>query len=228
MRARRARAGTVLAVAVAVSAGCATRPASGPALEDPVAVAAQARQRGPSQPYYLEFDWEYADERGPVEGEGVLRFNPPDSLRLDLFGAGEASMAVSLTESGLRSLGQIEDVRLPTPPFLYGTAGLLRPGSREPIRGIRSEEGRVLVYRTSRGGERHFVLVDGRLERIEEYQGDRLLQRLRLEWAGEGPWPRGAEYRDLEAGSRARWEIRETRPREERFEREIFELPEGP
>ena len=228
MTGRSARAGAVLAVAVAASAGCAARPASGPALEDPVAVAVEARQRGPSQPYYLEFDWEYADQRGPVEGEGVLRFNPPDSLRLDLFGAGDASMAVSLTESGLRSLGHIEDVRLPSPPFLYGTAGLLRPGSGEPVRGIRSEQGRVLVYPTSRGRERHVLLVDGRLARMEEYEGDRLLRRLRLEWTDEGSWPRGAEYRDLEAGSRARWEIRETRPREERFERDIFELPERP
>lgn len=226
---RRRAWGAVLALLLAAgAAGCAARPASGPALADPADVAAEARQRGPSEPYYVELAWEYADERGPVRGEGVLRFNPPDSLRLDLFGAGEASMAVALTESGLRSLGQIEDVRLPPAPFLYGTAGLLRPGAEQPARGVRSDEGRVLVYSASGGGERHFLLAEGRLERVEEFRGDRLVRRLRLEWGEEGPWPRGAEYRDLEAGSRARWEIRETRPRQERFARDIFELPQRP
>jgi hypothetical protein len=217
-----------LVVPLLVSAGCAAGPASGPPLEDPVGVALDARQRGPSVPHYVELTWAYADERGSVDGEAVLRFNPPDSLRLDLFGAGEASMAVSLTESGLRSLGQIEEVRLPAASFMYGTAGLLRPGSEDPSRGIRTDEERILVYPTSGGGERHFALADGRLVRVEEFRADRLVRRLRLEWGDAGPWPRGAEYRDLEAGSRARWEIQETRPREERFEREIFELPERP
>lgn len=199
-------------------------------LAEPGALAAEARQAtGPSRAHRVELGWEYTDERGPVSGEGVLRYNPPDSIRLDLFGPGDGAMAVALAGSGLRSVGQIEDVQLPPPAFLYATAGLFRPGDREPVRGFRTGDGtRVLVYPTGEEGTRlEFRIRGDRLVEVESRQGDRWIRRVRLEWPEEGPWPASAEYRDQRRGSRARWMVRDARP-ESRFPRSVFDLPGRP
>lgn len=212
--------------------GCAAggRTAAGPPLPDPVAVAEEARlASGPDRPHRVRLDWDYADPRGPVSGDGVLRYNPPDSMRLDLFGPGDASMSVALAGDGLRSVGQIEDVRLPPPAFLYASAGLFRPGASIPARGYRSDGGRVLLYGTEPGDTLSFRLRDGRVRRVEERRDGRLVRELELTWTEEGgTWPSSAEYRDRTRESRARWEMGEARAETEPFPRDIFDLPRTP
>lgn len=215
-------------VLAAAAAGCAGAGAgSGPPLSNPAEVAASAREAGgPDAPHRLEIAWEYTDERGPVSGEGVVRYNPADSLRLDLFGPGGGSMSVALTGSGLRSRGQIRDVRVPPPPFLYASAGIFRPGPTAPDRGYRSGEGEVLVYPAEGGGELRFHLADGRLVRVEEIRDGRLLREAVLEWPdGASAWPASAEYRDRSEDSRARWTIEEVRVADGRFPSDIYDLP---
>jgi hypothetical protein len=221
-------AGALVAVTM-LQVGCGAARSSATPLPDPAAAAAEARAAtGPERPHRIEFRWEYTDERGPVRGEGVLRYNPPDSLRLDLFGPGDGAMAVALAGAGLRSVGQIEDVRLPPPSFLYATAGLFRPGDREPVRGARAADGtRVLVYETGDGAQLEFRLRDDRLVGVESRRGDRWLRRVELEWPEEGPWPASAEYRDRGRESRARWELGESDPTS-RFPPSIFDLPSTP
>lgn len=220
--------GARAAVLAAVLAGCAGAGASsGPPLANPAEVAASAREAGgPDAPHRLEIAWEYTDERGPVSGDGVVRYNPADSLRLDLFGPGGGSMSVALTGTRLRSRGQIRDVRVPPPPFLYASAGIFRPGPTPPERGYRSGEAEVLVYSAEEGGELRFHLADDRLLRVEEVRDGRVVREAVLEWAdGASAWPASAEYRDRAEGSRARWTVEEVRVADGRFPPDIYDLP---
>ena len=219
------------ALLTVLAAACATAPTLTP-LEDPVEAGRESRDAtSPERPYHVTFTWEYADERGAVEGEGVLRFTPPDSLRLDLFSTGEASMAVALVSgSGLRIAGQIQDVRLPPPAFLYASAGLLRPGEDRPVEAYAVEEGGVLlVYPGEDGGTLRFRLRGDRLREVEERRDGSAVRRTRLSWPEPaGTWPSRAEYRDMEAGRRARWNVQRIRRPDEPFDPEIYDLPPAP
>lgn len=210
--------------------GCASTPPLEP-LDDPAGVAGDAqRETSPDRPYHVTLTWEYADERGAVEGDGVMRFNPPDSMRLDLFSTGDASMSAALVPgSGLRVAGQIEEVQLPPPPFLYASAGLLRPGGGEPAEALRGSDGAVvLVYEPVDGGTLRFRLEDGRLVEVEERRNGRSVRRTRLAWPDTAAaWPSEAEYRDRTLGRRARWRLEEDRTVDEPFPPEIYDLPEA-
>lgn len=223
----RRRTVPTIVLAALTAAACAAGSAR-TALEDPAAEAREVRSSTtPDRPWRLTLAWQYADERGPVRGEGVLRYTPPDSLRLDLLGPGEGSIAAALTDGRLRSVGQIREVRLPPPPFLYAAAGLFRPGSERPERGWTEGGERTLVYRTGEG-ELRFHLDDGRLVRVEERRDGREVRRLHLRWpdtASAGGWPRSAEFRDRAHESRARWTVRRARPAEPPFSPEIYDLP---
>lgn len=215
----------------ALVAACATGPVLTP-LEDPLeAGRTSQRVTSPDRPYHVTFTWEYADERGAVEGEGVLRFTPPGSLRLDLFSTGDASMAVALVPgSDLRVAGQIRDVRLPPPAFLYASAGLLRPGAERPTEAYAVEEGgMLLVYPGADGGTLRFRLRSERLREVEERREGSAVRRTRLSWPDSaGAWPSRAEYRDVVAGRRARWNVQRARVPEEPFDPEIYDLPPAP
>ena len=198
------------------------------ALSEPAVVADEVRAgTTPSGPWRVTLSWEYADPRGPVEGDGVLRYTPPDSLRLDLFAPGDAAMSVALTDGRLRSVGQIRDVRLPPPAFLYAAAGLFRPGAGRPDRGWEEDGVRVLLYRAG-GGELAFHLKEGRLARVEERRDGRAVRRLHLRWPdtpGARTWPRSAEFRDRARESRARWTVQRAREADGPFSPDIYELP---
>lgn len=181
----------------------------------------------PEGPWRLTLTWDYADERGPVGGDGVLRYTAPDSLRLDLFGPGDGAMAVALTDGRLRSRGQIRDVRLPPPAFLYAAAGLFRPGRDRPDEGWRKGDVRVLVYRSD-GAELQFHLRGSRLVRVEERRDGREVRRLHLRWSdadSASRWPGSAEFRDRARESRARWTVRRARPADAPFSPDIYDLP---
>lgn len=227
---RNAGAAALLA-ALPLLAGCASggATASGTPLPEATAVAAELAGRlgGPEAPQRVTFTWSYADPRGPVEGEGVVRYNPPDSLRLDLFGPGDASMAVALAGDSLRTLGQVRNVRVPPAPFLHATAGIFRPGAAEPLRGFRRDGERVLVYGTGRG-TRRFVFASGRLLRVEEAADGRTVRSLQLRWDDRSAWPAGAEYRDREDRSRVRWELTDAQRVDERFPSSLYDLAATP
>ncbi len=226
---RRTLSTTVPAAALlgALAAACAAGSSRTP-LEDPAVVAREARAAAtPEGPWRLTLSWQYADERGPVRGDGVLRYTAPDSLRLDLFGPGDGSLTAALTGARLRSVGQIRDVRLPPPAFLYAAAGLFRPGRTAPAEAWREAGGRVLVYRVD-GAELRFRLEGGRLVEVEERRDGREVRRLHLGWPDADSargWPRSAEFRDRERDSRARWTVRRARPADAPFPPDIYELP---
>lgn len=243
----------LVALTAAVAAACAPPPLeTGPPVDDPAALAdGVAAASGPAAPSRIRFRWEYADDKGRLAGEGVARVNPPDSFRLDLFSSAEGSMAAALVDGRLSTLGQIEDVELPAPPFLYGMAGLFRPGATQPAEGFRVDGDVVLVYRVSEGTERRVRLREGRIIEMEERDGRRTLRRIRVSWPetpapADGPaeaeggaedapegqppgaWPVEAEYRDHVAPSRVRWTLEESRTEEAPFPGEIYDLGASP
>lgn len=214
---------------LAAASGCAASPRLEP-LDDPLEQARRAaRETSPERPYHVTLSWEYADERGAVEGDGVLRFNPPDSVRLDLLSsAGDASMQVALVPgSGLRTTGRIEDVRLPPPAFLYASAGLFRPGHDRPTEALGGEGAvTVLVYEHGSGGTLRFRFEGRRLVQVEERRDGRSVRRSRLTWPDSAAtWPAEAEYRDRALERRARWRLGEARAVDEPFPPEIYDLP---
>lgn len=226
---RQARRAAAVALVVVASARCATAGGDRTPLPDPSEAAARLAAASPERPYRVTFAWQYADERGPVRGDGVLRFNPPDSLRLDLFSAGGASMNVALVEGRLRTAGQIEDVRLPPPAFLYATGGLFRPGREGPAEGWEAGGDRLLSYEASGRATLVYRLRGTRIVGLVERSDGRELRTLELDWPEPaGAWPRQAEYRDETQASRARWTVEDAETEEESFPREIYELPHAP
>lgn len=217
---------TAVLLLAALTGACGTALTDRPPLGDPAAAARDAAETGGrDRPALLRFDWYYSDDRGDVRGEGVGRYNPPDSVRLDLFTSGEANTAVALTDSSLRARQEIEDVELPGSAFLYAMAGFFRPPGPAPAGGYVLPDGRALRYRTDAGTVRDFYLEDGRLVRLEERRRGHLLRRVSLAWDTAGAWPRRAEYRDFTEARRVEWELTEARWRSDRFAPGIYDLP---
>ena len=210
------------------SAGCVHSIESGPALPSPAEVAdAVEAVDDRSAPATLSFDWRYADQRGDVEGEGVGRYNPPDSLRVDLFTSGDVAMAIAVAGGELRSLGEIEDVEIPGLEFVYAMAGLFRPGSGHP-EGYLSGADSVLVYGESTDRRLYYFVRSGRLRRLEERSRGRTVQRVNIEWGTGSAWPVEAEYRNLVGHSRVRWEVTEVTYQQESHPAYAYELPPVP
>lgn len=133
-------------------------------------------------------------------------------------------MSVALTDDSLATLGQIEDVELPTPPFLYAMAGLFRPGPVAPAEGSGTESGSTLAFDATDGRRRLYVFEDERLSRLEERVDGRVTQRIAISWEDGRPWPTSAEYRDFERPRRVEWHLEEAVEEPTRFAPEIFRL----
>jgi len=218
------RAACVFVCASIGFGACASSVETGPPIADPASAAAGLLERsGPDAPSFVRFDWRYADRRGNVEGDGVVRFNPPDSLRLDLFTSGDVAMAVALAGESLTSLGEIDDIEVPPRAFLFAMAGLFRPDSGD-ARGF--EAGRDTVFAYGAESERlYFFSRAGRLVKVEERRYGRLSRKVELAWGTDPDWPAEAEFRDLNEPSRVRWTIGQTRALETAHPSDIFTLP---
>ena len=206
-------------------AACASGLTRGEPLANPADIAARAAESsGTTSPARVVFEWEYADERGNLRGDGASRVNPPDRFRLDLFSTAEGSMQATLVDDELVVLGQIEDVQLPPPAFLYAMTGVFRPGPATPIEGFRSDDYEVLGYPAEGAAVRYFYLLGGRLERVEERRAGRMQRRIVLDWGDDPTWPREARYRDDLTPNVVRWELVRVVPQTERWPEEIYEI----
>jgi hypothetical protein len=214
--------------AAVLSASCAVPIETGPPIADPAATAARLLERsGAEAPAFVRFVWSYGDRRGDIDGEGAARYNPPDSLRLDLFTSGDVALSVSLADERLGVLGEIDDVEVPPRSFLFAMAGLFRPAEGVAPTGFESKGDTVLVYGEA-ARKLYFTSTNGRLLKVEERRDGHLERRVELKWSGAGAWPAQAEFRDFDQPSRVRWTIGATRTMETPHPTDIFLLDRVP
>ena len=133
-------------------------------------------------------------------------------------------MSVALTDDSLTTLGQIEDVELPAPAFMYAMAGLFRPGPGSPAEGSTTGTSSTLAFDAPDGRRRLYVFEGERLLRLEEWIGARVTQRIRISWEDGRSWPSSAEYRDFERPRRVEWHLEDVYDEPTRFPAEIFRL----
>jgi hypothetical protein len=211
--------------------------ACGPRLPDPVpisdagALAGRLRELGtPDQPKLIEFQWRYRGRDGRFSGDGAVRVNPPDSVRLDLLGPGFSGVQSSvMLGEDVHYLGE-QRITLPPPTFMWTMLGAFRPPVGVEPEGARRGERSELAYRLSLEATVVFHFDgEGRLIEAElKIDGD-VVQEIRVEpgSASDGPggyrWPKEARYRDLREYHEVRIKVVEVREHEP-FERRIFRV----
>lgn len=179
------------------------------------AAAALQERHAPDGPRLTWFRWRYYGREGNFGGEGALRLDPGGRARVDLLGPNSATVEIAILDGDtLRLLSEAADgVRLPPPAFLWAMAGVFRPPSPLPSRGLTGDGATVLEY--ERGGEgalRYSFGRDGRIRNVVQLRDGRAEQDLSLTWGDSATAvPRAAEFRDLRHFRRIRLEVKESR-----------------
>lgn len=215
----------------------ATAAACRPQLPDPVpisdagALASRLRELGtPDQPKLIEFQWRYRGREGRFSGDGAVRVNPPDSVRLDLLGPGWSGVqSAVMLGADVYYIGE-QRIQLPPPTFIWTMIGAFRPPVGVQAEGSQRGERTELAYRLSERGTIAFHFDrEGRLIEAQlKIDGD-VVQEIRLEPgdAGDGPgkyrWPNEARFRDLGEFHEVRIKVVQIREHEP-FEKRIFDV----
>lgn len=200
----------------------------------PDALADRLREAGaPGEPKLIEFRWRYRGHEGHISGEGGVRFNPPDSVRLDLLGPGWSGVqsAVMLGDETYY-IGE-QRIVLPPPTFIWALFGVFKPPRGVAPEGTRRGERTQLAYQLGTF-ERIVFEFDGsgRLIGAERRVRGRVVQVIevrparRSEDAAGWTWPAEARFRDLGEFNEVRVEVTEIRDHEP-FERRIFIVAGG-
>lgn len=220
---------SILAVAAA---------ACGPQLPDPVpisdpgALETRLLELGtPDQPKLIEFEWRYRGREGRFSGEGGVRVNPPDSVRLDLLGPGWSGVqSAVMLGVDVYYLGE-QRITLPPPTFMWTMIGAFRPPVGIEPDGSRRGEQSELTYRLSTRAAVAFQFdAAGRLIGGELRVDGDVVQEIRVEPGDEGGgtgsyrWPLEARYRDLREFHEVLIRVLEIREHEP-FEKRIFDVP---
>ena len=214
-----------LSFVIVACAGQAPEPVPIP---EPSALALRFRSVGnPDAAKLIEFEWRYRGHEGHISGDGALRFNPPDSVRLDLLGPGWTGVqsAVMLGEETYY-VGE-QRIDLPPPMFIWALFGVFRPPHDIAPEGTKRGERTELAYQLATY-ERIVFEFDGGGNLIgaeRRYRG-RTVQviELRLGRIDEGSgwrWPKEARFRDLGEFNEVRVEVKEIRDHAP-FEPRIF------
>ncbi|MGD2216814.1 MAG: hypothetical protein PVJ64_08655 [Gemmatimonadales bacterium] len=220
-----------MSILAAAAAAC------GPQLPDPVPVsdpgALESRLRDlgtPDKPKLIVFEWRYRGRDGRFSGEGGVRVNPPDSVRLDLLGPGWSGVQSSvLIGSDVYYVGE-QRITLPPPTFMWTMIGAFRPPYGVEPEGARRGERSVLTYTLSRETAVAFHFDgEGRVIEAElRIDGD-VVQEIRVEpgVGGEDPdgyrWPIEARFRDLRDFHEVSIKVVEIHEHEP-FEERIFDV----
>lgn len=194
-------------LASSVLTGCAAGRAApvGTPVPDPSATAvALAEATAPTEPRQITFSWRLDESGSRVSGRGVVRLQPPDRLRLDLFGPrNETVLAAAMVGEQVRMPAAVRtDVAIPSPALLWGGVGAIRPPSDATLQSATAAEGvTVLRYATEDGEVYEYTVGDEPQPRLREVQrlGSRgPLETVGLEWSETGEITR-ASYRDWAA-----------------------------
>lgn len=221
----------IIIVLAAVVVACARRLPELEPIERPGEVAQRLRTSTiPDRPRHIVFEWRYRGREGRYAGDGGVRFNPPDSVRLDLLGPGWSGVqSAVLLGDDVYYLGE-QRITLPPPTFMWTMMGAFRPPAGvEPEAGRRGER---LELAYPLGGERVVTFVFDELDRLVEARlvdDGSVIEEIRLEPGGSGEAgpafavPRQARYRDLRNFHEVSIEVSEVREREA-FDSAIFRV----
>lgn len=193
----------LLLLGLAAAAGCATAapPAVpvGPPAADPRAVETElVRATTPAAPRRIGFTWELDEAGSKVRGRGVVRAEPPERLRLDLFGPrGETYLAAALVGEEFRvPPGVASRISLPSPAMLWGAMGVVRPPAGATLQGASATEAASsLRYRNPAGETTEYGVEGGRLRTVRRVGGSGALESLSLGYTAAGALQK-SEYRD--------------------------------
>ncbi|UCF19112.1 MAG: hypothetical protein JSU87_14460 [Gemmatimonadota bacterium] len=185
----------------------------------------------PGEPQLIEFQWRYRGREGRFSGDGGLRVNPPDSVRLDLLGPGWSGVQSAVVVGDVVHYVGEQRVILPPPAFMWTLLGVFRPPAGLRPDGYRRGERTQLDYQLSARETLSFHFDgEGRLIEAELRRGGDVVQRIEIEPGEPGgdpsehQWPQEARYRDLGEFHEVRIKVTEIRPHAP-FEQRIFSVP---
>jgi len=184
----------------------------------------------PVLPQLIEFKWRYRGREGRFSGAGAVRVNPPDSVRLDLFGPDWSGVqSAVLLGDEVHYLGE-QRIELPPPTFMWTMLGAFRPPAAVRPKANRRGEWSELIYdySASRAIVFRFDASGALVEAELEVNGD-VVQQIRLEPGDAGGavsgyrWPKEARYRDLAEFHEVSIDVTQVRQHAP-FESEIFDV----
>ncbi len=113
-------------------------------------------------------------------------------------GNGQSVLAVALVDDDLRApMGASLQV-VPSPPLLWASLGVFRPGDGVTLLGAEERDGTLrLRYRLSDGDELWYQMRDGKLAGVELLRDGSALHEVSLDREVEWELPREATYRNL-------------------------------
>ena len=195
-----------LLLGAAVAACAAGTPApQGTPVPDPAASARElVAATEPTRTEQVNFAWTLDESGSRVRGRGVVRLQPPDRLRLDLFGPrNESVLAAALVGDEARlPAGARTTVAIPSPALLWAGLGVIRPPRDATLTtATATEDATVLRYQTSSGEVYEYRVQQGAEPRLQQLQrlGSRgPLETVSLERGDSGEVTR-ARYRDWAA-----------------------------
>lgn len=189
------------AAAVLVATACGGTPpeSPSPAVDVQQAVATATAGNPFPRAARITFKWSIREPNLRIGGSGVARLEPPDRARLDLFlGNGQSVLAVALVDDDLRApIGTPLQV-VPSPPLLWASLGVFRPGEGVTLLGAEQRDGALrLRYRLDDGDELRYQIRDGKLTGVELFRDGSALHQVSLDRDVESELPREATYRNL-------------------------------
>lgn len=219
-----------MAILAAVAA-CAPRLPDPVPVPEPGELAKRLQVAGtPDQPQLIAFQWRYRGREGRFSGEGAVRTNPPDSVRLDLLGPGWSGVqSAILLGDDVYYIGE-QRIELPPPAFMWTLLGVFRPPvGIEPAAARRGDHSQLTYALSSRESLVYIFDPAGRLIEAELRVDGDAVQEIRVEPSSAGAdagawrWPQEARFRDLGEFHEVRIKVTEIREHEP-FERRIFEV----
>jgi hypothetical protein len=152
----------------------------------------------------INFNWTLDEAGSRVRGRGVVRLEPPDRLRLDLFGPrSETYLAAALVGDETRMPATArENAPVPSPALLWAGLGVVRPPAAAELESATATADQtVLRYRAGSGDIYEYRVAKAPAVRLDQLQrlGSRgPLETVRLEYGDSGNIQR-ATYRDWSA-----------------------------
>jgi hypothetical protein len=195
----------LLAIAAAGCAAGTAAPAGAPVADPAGTAAALAGATVPTERRQINFSWTLEEAGSRVRGKGVVRLQPPDRLRLDLFGPrNESYLSAALVGDDARlPAGARTDVPIPSPALLWAGLGAIRPPAGTELQSATSSgEETVLRYGGGANGEIYEYTATSspsvRLRRLQRLGSRGPLETVSLTWSDSGGLSR-ATYRDWSA-----------------------------